>query len=65
MEIIIKRLKKFGFRNFIFSVGYKAHLIEAYFQDGKNLYATVSGLFRNNADLTYEFDGSFKVKISD
>ena len=31
----------------------------------KNLYATVSGLFRNNADLTYEFDGSFKVKISD
>jgi hypothetical protein len=31
----------------------------------KNLYATVNGLFRNNADMTYEFDGSFKVKISD
>ncbi len=31
----------------------------------KNLYATINGLFRNIADLTYEFDGSFKVKISD
>ena len=31
----------------------------------KNLYATVNGLFRNSTDLTYEFDGSFKVKISD
>lgn len=31
----------------------------------KNLFATVNGLFRNNADMTYEYDGSFKVKISD
>jgi hypothetical protein len=31
----------------------------------KNLYATLNGLFRNSADLTCGFDGSFKVKISD
>ena len=31
----------------------------------KNVFATVSGVYRNSADITYEFDGSFKVKISD
>ena len=44
LEIIIKRLKKFGFRNFIFSVGYKAHLIEAYFQDGKEFGIKIAHL---------------------
>ena len=35
LEIIIERLIKFGFKQFVFSVGYKAQLIKAYFQDGK------------------------------
>jgi len=35
LEIIIKRLQKFAFRHFIFSVGYKAELIRTYFGDGK------------------------------
>jgi NDP-sugar pyrophosphorylase family protein len=35
LEIIIKRLKKFGFKKYILSVGYKAELIRTYFQHGK------------------------------
>ncbi len=34
LEIILMQLKKNGFRDFIFSVGYLAELIEAYFGDG-------------------------------
>lgn len=37
MEIIIKRLKKFGFRNFVVSVGYMGELVEAFFQNGEKL----------------------------
>ena len=37
MEIIIKRLKKFGFHNFVVSVGYRGELIEAFFQNGEKL----------------------------
>ncbi|HQJ15541.1 MAG TPA: sugar phosphate nucleotidyltransferase, partial [Candidatus Omnitrophota bacterium] len=35
LEIIIKRLKKFGFKKYIFSVGYKAELIRTYFRHGE------------------------------
>lgn len=37
MEIIIKRLKKFGFHDFVVSVGYRGELIEAFFQNGEKL----------------------------
>lgn len=37
MEIIMKRLKKFGFHNFFVSVGYRGELIEAFFQNGEKL----------------------------
>lgn len=37
MKIIIKRLKKFGFRNFVVSIGYMGELIEAFFQNGEKL----------------------------
>lgn len=34
LEIILGRLKEHGFREFVFSVGYRAELIETYFGDG-------------------------------
>jgi NDP-sugar pyrophosphorylase family protein len=34
LELILKRLIEFGFEEFIFSVGYRAEFIEAYFGDG-------------------------------
>ncbi len=35
LELILHRLKSFGFRDFIFSIGYKGELIETYFQSGE------------------------------
>ena len=37
LEIIINRLKEFGFKEFILSVGYRGELIVSYFQDGQKL----------------------------
>jgi NDP-sugar pyrophosphorylase family protein len=34
LEILISRLKKFGIKEYIFLVGYKADIIEVYFGDG-------------------------------
>ncbi len=34
LELIVKRLVEFGFEEFVFSVGYRAEFIEAYFGDG-------------------------------
>ncbi len=34
LELILNRLMEFDFENFIFSVGYRAELIETYFGDG-------------------------------
>jgi len=34
LETIVEHLKDFGFRDFIFSVGYRSELIETYFGDG-------------------------------
>lgn len=36
LEIIVSHLKSYGFKEFIFSVGYRAELIETYFKDGSN-----------------------------
>jgi NDP-sugar pyrophosphorylase family protein len=37
LEIIINRLKKFGFKEFIISLGYRGELIVSYFQYGEKL----------------------------
>lgn len=50
MEIIINRLKKFGFLDFIVSIGYRGELIKAYFQDGKKLGVKISYV-RESASL--------------
>lgn len=36
LEIIIRQLKKFGFKEFIMAVGYKSRMIQAYFGDGSD-----------------------------
>ena len=36
LEIILTHLKSYGIKEFIFSVGYHADLIKAYFQDGES-----------------------------
>ncbi|MFQ5915392.1 MAG: sugar phosphate nucleotidyltransferase, partial [Nitrospinota bacterium] len=41
LELILGRLKEFGFREFILSVGYRAELIETYFGDGKKFEAQI------------------------
>jgi len=35
LETIIENFKKYGFKNFIFCVNYKANMIKEYFKDGK------------------------------
>lgn len=42
LEIIITKLKRFGFKEFILAVGYKAELIETYFKDGSKLKVKIS-----------------------
>lgn len=37
LEIIISRLKKFGIREFVLMVGYKAEIIQTYFGDGSRM----------------------------
>lgn len=42
LEIIITKLKKFSFKEFILAVGYKAELIETYFKDGSKFNVKIS-----------------------
>lgn len=44
MEIIINRLKSFGFLDFIVSIGYRGELIKAYFQHGEKLGVKINYL---------------------
>lgn len=37
LEIIIRRLKKDGFREFVLAIGYKSKMVEAYFGNGSEL----------------------------
>jgi NDP-sugar pyrophosphorylase family protein len=37
LELIIERLKSFGFHDLVIAVGYRAELIETYFRDGSQL----------------------------
>ncbi|RKY32707.1 MAG: hypothetical protein DRP74_01845 [Candidatus Omnitrophota bacterium] len=42
LEIIITRLKRFGFKEFVLSVGYKAELIKTYFQQGERFGVNIN-----------------------
>jgi len=44
LEIIIKRLKKSGFKEFILAIGYKSRMVETYFGDGSELGVKISYL---------------------
>ena len=41
LEILIRQLKHYGFKNILISTGYLAELIEAYFGDGKRWGVTI------------------------
>ncbi|MFH1508118.1 MAG: sugar phosphate nucleotidyltransferase [Candidatus Omnitrophota bacterium] len=60
LEVIVKRLKKFGFRNFIFSVGYKAELIRTYFQHGRNFGVKIDYI---HEDKPLGTAGSLKLAV--
>jgi len=47
LEIILCRLKKFGFRDFILSVGYKAELIQTYFQHGNKFGIKIEYIYED------------------
>ena len=44
LEIIIRRLKAFGFDEFILSVGYKSKMVETFFGDGSDFGVNISYL---------------------
>ena len=44
LESIIKRLKTFGFRQFILAIGYKSKMVEAYFRDGSEFGVSIDYL---------------------
>lgn len=44
LEIIIKRLKKFGFKEFVLAIGYKSRMVETYFGDGSEIGVSISYL---------------------
>jgi len=52
LEIIIKRLKKFGFREFVLAVGYKSKMIENYFGDGSELGVRIRYLVEKKSSGT-------------
>lgn len=65
LEIIIKRLKKFGIRDFILAVGYKSKMLETYFGDGYNLGVNIKYLVEKKplgtAGSLAEFRNKFKL----
>lgn len=77
LEIIVEKLKSFGFSDFIFAVGYRAELIETYFQDGSKFGVTIHYVREDERSGTagplaqvrerFEFgeDGSFLVMNGD
>ena len=48
LEIIIKNLKKFGFKNFIISVHYKSEIITKYFDNGKKFGVSINYIHEKN-----------------
>lgn len=42
LEIIIERLRDYGFTDIILNTGYKSELIEAYFREGKDLNVNIT-----------------------
>ncbi len=52
LEIIITKLKRFGFKEFFLAVGYKAELIETYFQDGSKFKVKINYIRENKPSGT-------------
>ena len=48
LEVIINRLKKFGFSDFLLAVGYKSKMVEAYFGDGGDFGVRIRYLREKN-----------------
>lgn len=42
LQIIVERLKSYGFEDFIFATGYNSHLIEIYFGDGSDFKVNIT-----------------------
>jgi len=47
LETIVENFKKYGFKNFVFCVNYKAHMIEDYFKDGKQFGVNIEYVYEN------------------
>ena len=45
LETIIENFKKYGFKNFVFCVNYKAHMIEEYFGNGKKFGVNIEYVY--------------------
>jgi len=45
LETIIENFKKYGFKNFVFCVNYKAHMIEEYFKNGKKFGVNIEYVY--------------------
>ena len=45
LETIITQLRDFGYKNILISVNYKSHMIENYFQDGKNFGVNIEYIY--------------------
>ncbi|KDR94768.1 CBS domain-containing protein [Peptoclostridium litorale DSM 5388] len=45
LETIITQLRDFGYKNILISVNYKSHMIENYFQDGKNFGVDIEYIY--------------------
>lgn len=52
LEIIITKLKRFGFKEFLLAVGYKAELIETYFKNGSKFKVKISYIRENKPSGT-------------
>lgn len=65
LEAIIKRLNKFGFREFILAIGYKSKMVEAYFGNGSEFGVRVHYLIEKKpcgtAGPLVQFRSSFKM----
>lgn len=63
LEIIVKRLRKFGFRDFVLAIGYKSKMIETYFRGGEELGVSIDYLIEKKPLGTAGFLSEFKNKF--
>lgn len=65
LQIIIERLKRFGFREFILAVGYKSKMVETFFRDGSELGVCIHYLVEKEPSGTAgplaQLKGNFQI----